>query len=69
MAVSDRRPFRWTLAEEETMVLYTAIPNRTISKSVAEKRGHVLTRTKNKGDAYGESIGPIDCPHLQMNTH
>ena len=37
MAVSDRRPFISTLAEEETMTLYTAIPNRTNSKSVAGK--------------------------------
>jgi len=35
MAVSDRRPFIWTLAEEETIALYTAIPNRISSKSVA----------------------------------
>ena len=35
MAVSDRRPFMSALAEEEAIVLYTAIPNRTNSKSVA----------------------------------
>ena len=35
MAASDRRPFTFIFAEEETMVLYTAIPNRTNSKSVA----------------------------------
>ena len=34
-AVSDRRPFTFAVAEEETMVLYTAIPNRTNSKIVA----------------------------------
>ena len=37
MAVRDRRPFMSTLAEEETMVLYTAIPNRITSKTVAGK--------------------------------
>ena len=35
MAVSDRRPFILAFAEEETMVLYTAIPNRINSKTVA----------------------------------
>ena len=35
MAVSDRRPFIWALAEEETIALYTAIMNRINSKSVA----------------------------------
>ena len=37
MAVSDHRPFSLIFAEEENMVLYTAIPNSTNSKSVAEK--------------------------------
>lgn len=37
MVVSDRRPFSLILAEGETMVLYTANPNNTNSKSVAAK--------------------------------
>jgi hypothetical protein len=36
MAVSDHRPFSLILADEETTVLYTAIPNRINSKSIAE---------------------------------
>jgi len=43
MAVSDRRPFSLVFAEEDTAVLYTAIPNSTNSKNVAAKEGHVLT--------------------------
>ena len=35
IAASDRRPFIFIFAKEETMVLYTAIPNRTNSKTVA----------------------------------
>ena len=37
MAVSDRRPLSLIFAEEETTVLYTAIPNSTNSKNVAGK--------------------------------
>lgn len=37
MEVSDRRPFSFILAEEETMVLYTANPNKRSSKIVAAK--------------------------------
>ena len=37
MAVSDRRPFSLIFAEEETTVLYTAIPNNTNSNNVAAK--------------------------------
>ena len=36
MAVSDHRPFSLILADEETTVLYTAIPNKINSKSAAE---------------------------------
>jgi hypothetical protein len=44
MAVRDRRPSSLILADEEKMILYTAIPNRINSKSVAAKyEGYVLT--------------------------
>jgi hypothetical protein len=46
MAVSDNRPFILIFAEEETALLYTTIPNRTNSKSVAAK--HVSTRIAAK---------------------
>jgi len=42
VAPSDNRPFILIFAEEETILLYTTIPNRTNSKSVAAK--HVLIR-------------------------
>ena len=38
MALSDRRPFSLNFAAYETRVLYTAIPNKTNSKSVARLR-------------------------------
>ena len=50
MAVSDRRPFSLSFAEEETTVLYTAIPNSTNSKSVAAKHeGYSLTYIVTSG--------------------
>lgn len=42
MAASDRRPLRFIFTEEENMVLYTAIPNRTNSKSVAGRNAKVM---------------------------
>ena len=71
MAVSDRRPFISTLAEEETMVLYTAIPNRTNSKSVAGKHEVELIRIENNGvvDTHQEPIEPIDCLELRTDTY
>ena len=41
MAASDRRPLSLIFTEEENMVLYTAIPNRINSKSVAARNAKV----------------------------
>jgi len=69
MAVSDHRPFILMFAEEETMLLYTTIPNRTNSKSVAAK--HVLTRiAANRAvDTHEEPIASIGCPYLKVDIY
>ena len=42
MAASDLRPLSLIFIEEENMVLYTAIPNRTNSKIVAARNAKVM---------------------------
>jgi hypothetical protein len=69
MAVSDNRPFILIFAEEETMPLYTTIPNRTNSKSVAAK--YVLTRiaANRVVDTHEETIASIGCPYLKVGIY
>jgi hypothetical protein len=69
MAVSDNRPFILIFTEEETMLLYTTIPNRTNSKSVAAK--HVLTRiaANRVVDTHEEPIASIGYPYSKVDIY
>ena len=69
MAVSDNRPFILIFAEEENMLLYTTIPNRINSKSVAAK--HVLTRiaANRVVDTHEEPIASIACPYSKVDIY
>ena len=69
MVVSDNRPFILIFADEEIILLYTTIPNRTNSKSVAAK--HVLTRIAANRivDTHEEPIASIGCPYLKVDIY
>ena len=69
MVVSDNRPFILIFADEEIILLYTTIPNRTNSKSVAAK--HVLTRiaANRVVDTHEEPIASIGCPYLKVDIY
>ena len=67
MAVSDNRPFILIFAEEETILLYTTIPNRTNSKSVAVKHLLIRIAANRVVDTHEEPIVSIGCPYLKVD--